>query len=332
MWHKPKILILVSLLLILFGLSIFGWNWWQNSKQIDSDITYNATEQLLPPPATIPDSESSLDELIGETPLPPANITPSPTASSTKPKKIIPTPTPTLAPTPISSPTLDVSFTSNNSQPTRLYNDGANAWQYQTATSFSPYISWPELSSFWSTLEDTCVEATSNQAVQSKSIGLEVFVDGNKKLSTTWGDREGVPSQIAAGGRHIVCFRTTEGAGTHAVKFVLNGNHQTLESNYANNEKVVTYEIKADNEAPSFSIAGPVKETDGTCFHLNDVRDNVSTYSQMTKLNRFDNNAWSDLGDRLCITGVAGESHTYFAKITDAKGNITEKSQTFTIQ
>lgn len=313
-------LLLCALLVVLIGIYAFNLRKRQTVVQQDADtqerISVEVTPELLINPSTRP--VIAAQGSIGSSPLPTA----SPVTIST--------PGPTTIPVVVSQ---DLSIKPNSGSVVRYYNDGtAKGFVEQNMKvqgSLSP--SYDALSSYWKTQIKACATLLVKKSISSAQIPVSIWIDSSPKLTATYDPVTTFLPSVEY--RYCNTMPTTDSVGTHSVHLKMNETSIINEQSYSNNEIVMTYTVVGDTIAPTFTIFGPHVETEGTCMHLNDIADNISTNAQMTIEHKMDNGAWgpSD-ASRQCVQGPVGEQHTYYGKVTDAAGNTTEKRQVFTIQ
>lgn len=91
--------------------------------------------------------------------------------------------------------------------------------------------------------------------------------------------------------------------------------------------------IPSDITPPTFTIDGPYAINGQTCMRWINLVDNVSVYTDVWAKWKIDDGAWSSPTSENpygCITAKSGTTHTYFVHAEDFRGNVAEKSATFT--
>lgn len=317
---NPVILTIILIIVILLGTtSVLAYQNYQLKKRL-------SFLQLTPLPQP---------ETITPTPSPtfPTSPLSAPDAASPKPAPII---KPSTTPQPV---TLDLFFDSPASYIARGYDKGDGKGLISEGQfSGDSNHAFDELNKLWASPVSACFQIKTNQAITGSEISYQLFLDNTKIREDHLGNYSlkstgyGLIATNTANSVVPFCQQVDSSVGNHSVKLVLNSNKSTSETNYSNNTAEATYQIKADSVPPAFNIYGPNKETEGTCVFINDVSDNISNYSDLTIIDRLDNNSWGNYHyPRYCVAGTTGEQHTYYVKITDLRGNTAEKSKTFQI-
>lgn len=184
-----------------------------------------------------------------------------------------------------------------------------------------------EVVSVWKTTVKACFVMSGSQPVSKNTIEFKLIQDGQETAYQPTSALVAVPVSM-----YGWCHVSPNSVGSHLLKVILNPNRKIEEDNYSNNELSIKYEIRPDAAPPAFTIFGPHTEIEGTCFHLNDVSDNVSLFNELKIYQKFDNQSWQDQSSsRICISGQSGDQHSYTAKVVDARGNSEEKTKAFTL-
>lgn len=242
--------------------------------------------------------------------------TPTPSSTSTT---ITSTPTPKAGTTP--SPSLDLEVLPASNTIVKFgYNKGdGNGWIAVKQFYASDYPSFDEVSRYWSSTVTACFGYRSNENLTAKEIPYAIYLDnilyasGSSK-NNSW------------------CWDLGHEVGRHFVKFIVNPDKAIAEKNYDNNSLEISHELRADSVPPYFSFSGPSQQAEGTCVWINGIFDNRSPYSDLTIEDKIDNEPYGPYHyPRFCINGPLGEQHYYWVKITDERGNTTEKNFLFSI-
>ncbi len=236
---------------------------------------------------------------------------------------------PSLKPTPTPIQAGDISLTPGYSKISRSYDKGDGQGAIVDKTFYyGAYAIFDEISPYWGSVMQICLELKTSQNLQGKNLDVDVTVDGLRQGRTTLSYLD----SLSANSKVEFCRDSSASVGRHNVTIEVNRDKRIVESNYSNNSFSLNYEISPDNMPPSFTIYGPVKEIEGTCLWPQEISDNISPYSDMNIQINFDNNQLTTFnGSRSCIAGSPGETHTYYVKITDKRGNTTEKNKNFSI-
>ncbi len=259
------------------------------------------------------------------TPSPGVEVSPTLIPSTTMKKNTSPTPKPTVKPSP--SPKL-INIRVPGASIVRMYNDGTSAgWQNERNYSGDT----PTLQRIKYTMNyvDVCFTLNPTEEVPVANLTLSLRADGQPATPDSTPAKENYHSNVI----FPVCKRfSNPSLGIHTVNLQLVGSN--IQVNDATPAPLIQqFIIAPDTVAPTFTIFGPHQETEGTCAHLNDIADNIFSYSDLTISQKMDDGSWTtdkSVG-RLCVQGASGSSHTYYAKISDPDGNTTEKNLSFTI-
>lgn len=167
-----------------------------------------------------------------------------------------------------------------------------------------------------------------NNAAVGDTVEVKIYEDGTLQQTKT-------QQVYATTNFHFAetYYAKTRNIGTHTIKFVYNENRGVAESNYGNNEATFTFKILPENTPPTFTIDGPTTINGQTCMRWINLVDNVSVYTDVWGKWKIDDGPWSNRTSENpygCITAALGTTHTYTVHAEDLRGNVNEKSVTFT--
>lgn len=247
--------------------------------------------------------------------------TPKPVSAST-----VVSPTPTL----IALPTLDLRFGNPSVNIKQTYDDGSGAGRVINREYTSIQAGqFDEVQSAWSPRVTVCYHIVSNEDVPGKNIKFSFTLDDQAALQ----DNLGQYDKLEAGRSYDWCHDVTTDIGKHSARLTINSDKSLKEIIYSNDLARVDWENLADKIAPNFTLTGPFDYgTNGTCLLTVYVSDNVTPVANLKVEQKVDSSDWSlENGGQYCFKGNTGDSHTYAVRITDARGNSSQQSQTFVL-
>lgn len=168
-----------------------------------------------------------------------------------------------------------------------------------------------------------------NENIEGKNVKFTFSLDDKVEVEDTLSQYD----KLEAGRLYDWCHDVTTSIGKHTAKLSLNGDKSLKEANYVNNLARVDWENLSDKIAPNFTLMGPNNEgAAGTCLFPQYISDNVTPNSDLKIDHKIDSADWTKFeGSRYCFVGTAGSSHSYSARVTDARGNINEQKKTFVL-
>ncbi len=330
-----KKIVLAMVLTLMFGVFI-GFTVPNGSTQpFDFDSCAKLPDSVL-----LDDKTNCLTSYgkIFEKPSTPSHSSPSPsnivkqtvtigvTQPSSPTASIIPTNTSIPTPTPIRQ---DLFLYQPKHSMTRSYNDGSGKGTIvDSVIEGAPVATFTQYNKFWQSWVKTCFDFGIKEGTNQR-IDYAWTTDGTTTIAN--GTYSGFEN-LAAGNNFLICNDTPTTPGTHTIHIALNSKRTIAETSFDNNSALLTYTIAADTISPTFDFYGPFKESEGTCLYPLNASDNLTVYSSLKIDVRMDEAPWQQFnGMRSCISGQAGESHTYHVKVQDEAGNSTEKAKQFTI-
>jgi len=307
------------LLLILFlwgiGLVMFVN---RNSKiQLEKQITTAANIENSEGGRTSSDSSSQiLIVTVIPTLIPTATIPPTPT--------IIPSPSP--LPTPESVNDLQTprfTIQSQYSSPTGVTNDSQGNPDTYT---------FEELIGINAFFVSNTIKNMSPVALEN--IKVQYLVNGKIQKETI------ITKLSAYEDRTFTDFYLPQTPGTYLVEIRINPEHTISERHYSNNNVNRKLILTAEKTPPNIMSLDVYREYTNkqTCIDFS-VNDNVSNPKQMKYFEKYDTEDMHEItwdhskesGYIRCFSGPEGESHEYTLKVTDSRGNTSERKLNFNL-
>ncbi|NMC36307.1 hypothetical protein GYA49_04655 [Candidatus Beckwithbacteria bacterium] len=126
--------------------------------------------------------------------------------------------------------------------------------------------------------------------------------------------------------------------GTYIVEVKVNPDHTVPENNYNNNNMSKKYIVINDITPPNIMGINTTRDNVNkqTCLSFG-FNDNISEPTEMKYYEKLDAENYHEIswdhsvetGYRRCLSGPAGEAHSYHLKITDKRDNTAEKTLNF---
>jgi len=278
-------------------------------------------------PGFDPDSISALAQMMAEensvsvveeiipSPSPTPTIVPTPINQTSK----ITTPTPTPAPVPKS----DLKTTWDNFPRPAGPGEGCFAGQDPSNPVYC------EVKNTETSLVSYFMEIENSGNDDVNNLLIRLVLDGKSS--------DHYIQSILHGEKKTITIPLTGEVGNHTGTVSINPDKTFLETNYDNNNKSFTLEIKPDSIAPSATLDVFNKSATSKCFSPF-VMDNVDSEYQLTLELQIDSGSWKTIPSRPdpgseqryeeCLYGVSGDSHQGRLKVTDRRGNTSESSAT----
>lgn len=321
---KPK----TSILPILFGFlivvilsAVFGVIYYKNKLTVSPSPSPTVSPSVAPSltPSISPSSTPSASPKSSGK----ASAKPSTTPSSTTKPSATPTPTPT----PLT--TLDIRFGNPSVNVKQTYDDGSGAGRVINREYTSIQVGeFDEVPSSWSPRVTVCFHLVAGEEIKGKDLKFTLSLDDKTDVE----DNLGQYDKLEAGKLYDWCHDVTTDIGRHTVKLSLNGDKSIKEANYSNNLARLDWVNLADKIAPNYTLTGPTSDAGKTCLTLSYLSDNVTKNFDLKIEEKFDSESWkTTTATTYCTTGTSGSSHTYTAKVTDARGNVNEQTKAFVL-
>ena len=287
---------------------------------------------------------TKLKSEINSSPSPSPIVSPTPSVSATPSASPKSSPKPSLKPSlkPTSKPSplptipsftpinLDLRFGNPSANIKQTFDDGSGTGRVINREYSSIQTGqFDELPSSWSPRVTVCYHLIANEKLDGALINYTFSLDNVTEVQ----DNFSSIGIMEAGRIYDWCHDVTTALGAHTAKLVLNPTRSLKEGNYANDLARVDWTNLADNIPPNFTLMGPVYEgTTGVCLFPQYISDNVTLVSALKIEQKVDSADWTAFtGTRYCFANEHNTTHTYSVKITDARGNKTEQTRTFTI-
>lgn len=349
----PKKSIQILLLGILFLSLVFGFfkviSAYISAPEKETSFQLNTTETTSYQPESPPNSPSKLSELLEislqsddsatsfsslePTPSPYIQITPvvipgTPIPAATPiltPKpSVSPTPAPVSVPITPAPPVYDLVFLEygigNASSAINPPHDMHIVSQSKDAYVFeeSAFVGQPyhPLQTVFSTKDN------SDKKISQGKVKLTLIVNGAITNS--------FELDLNEYSKYDGSFFLPDTVGTYAVTIRVASTLGIVEKDYLNNEANFTYQIIPDKTPPVFDISVADLDYRGTCATTVNISDNSTQNDHLTIVQKVDNESWTTPeipSASHCFVGTTGDTHTFTVKMTDERGNTTEKTK-----